>query len=79
MSTRSHATAKKRQRELARMERQREKIAKRMQRKIEKLSPGLEEGADQVTADQVTADQVTADQDTSGGPSEPLMNTTEQR
>lgn len=35
MSTRSHTSFQKRQKELARMEKQREKAAKRMQRRIE--------------------------------------------
>jgi len=34
VSTRSHTTFKKRQREIARMEKQRDKIAKRAQRKL---------------------------------------------
>ena len=39
MATRSHTTYKKRQKELARLEKQRDKAAKRMQRKLEKHSP----------------------------------------
>lgn len=38
MATRSHTTYKKRQKELARLEKQRDKAAKRMQRKLEKQS-----------------------------------------
>lgn len=41
MATRSHTTFKKRQKELARVEKQRDKVAKREQRKIEKgTGPG---------------------------------------
>ena len=39
MATRSHTTYKKRQKELARLEKQREKMARRMQRKLEKNHP----------------------------------------
>jgi len=39
MATRSQTTHKKRQRELARMEKQRDKVARRAQRKLEKLNP----------------------------------------
>ncbi len=38
MASRSRTTFKKRQKELARMEKQRDKAAKRMQRKAEKLT-----------------------------------------
>ena len=38
MSTRGRTTFQKRQKELARMEKQREKMARRAQRKLEKLS-----------------------------------------
>jgi hypothetical protein len=41
MASRSRTTFKKRQKELARMEKQRDKAAKRMQRKAEKLSGGI--------------------------------------
>jgi hypothetical protein len=47
MASRPHTTYKKRQKELARMEKQRDKAAKRMQRKLEKKSPdadGMIEG-----------------------------------
>jgi hypothetical protein len=40
MASRSRTTFKKRQKELARMEKQRDKAAKRMQRKAEKLTGG---------------------------------------
>jgi hypothetical protein len=36
MATRSHTTFKKRQKELARLDRQRDKVAKRAERKLEK-------------------------------------------
>jgi hypothetical protein len=39
MASRSHTTFQKRQKELARLEKQREKFEKRKQRKLEKLSP----------------------------------------
>lgn len=41
MASRSRTTFKKRQKELARMEKQRDKAAKRMQRKTMKLAGGL--------------------------------------
>lgn len=40
MPTRSHTTFKKRQKELARMEKQRDKAARRMQRKLEHKQSG---------------------------------------
>jgi hypothetical protein len=40
MGTRSATTLKKRQKELARMEKQRDKAARRLQRKAEKLAGG---------------------------------------
>ena len=40
MASRPHTTYKKRQKELARMEKQRDKAAKRLQRKLEKQSVG---------------------------------------
>jgi hypothetical protein len=40
MATRSRSTFKKRQKEIARMEKQRDKAAKRMQRKLQKQAPG---------------------------------------
>lgn len=45
MATRSHTTYKKRQKELARLEKQRDKAAKRMQRKLEKGSSDTGESA----------------------------------
>jgi len=55
MAMRSRTTFKKRQKELARQEKQRDKAARRLQRKLEKHSPetgdvavdDLEEGADE--------------------------------
>jgi len=47
MATRSRTSFQKRQKEIARMEKQRDKAAKRMQRKLEKKSPdadGMIEG-----------------------------------
>jgi hypothetical protein len=40
MATRSRSTFKKRQKEIARMEKQRDKAAKRMERKLQKQTPG---------------------------------------
>ncbi|MBZ5724461.1 MAG: hypothetical protein LAP87_05640 [Acidobacteriia bacterium] len=40
MGMRSGTTFKKRQKEIARMEKQRDKFAKRLQRKVEKQNPG---------------------------------------
>jgi hypothetical protein len=50
MGTRSHTTYKKRQKELARQDKQREKAAKRAQRKLEKQTIGSdhEEGIEPV-------------------------------
>ena len=39
MASRPHTTYKKRQKELARMEKQRDKAAKRLQRKLDKNNP----------------------------------------
>jgi hypothetical protein len=44
MAMRSRTTFKKRQKELARQEKQRDKAARRVQRKMEKGSPGSGEG-----------------------------------
>jgi hypothetical protein len=78
MASRSRTTFKKRQKELARMEKQRDKAAKRMQRKTMKLAGGLPdldgepqegfeiEGAETETADTETADTATADAATCG-------------
>ena len=43
MASRSRTTLKKRQRELARLEKQREKTVKRMQRKLEKHPPDIDD------------------------------------
>jgi len=51
MGMRSGTTFKKRQKEIARMEKQRDKFAKRLQRKVEKQSP---ESADQPPDDSIT-------------------------
>ncbi len=48
MAMRSRTTFKKRQRELARQEKQRDKVARRLQRKLEKNSP---EGGDGLAED----------------------------
>jgi len=40
MASRPHTTQKKRQRELARLEKQRDKVAKRLQRKLERRPLG---------------------------------------
>jgi hypothetical protein len=48
MAMRSRTTYKKRQKELARQEKQRDKVARRLQRKLEKNSP---EGGDGLTED----------------------------
>jgi len=44
MAMRSRTTFKKRQKELARQEKQRDKAARRVQRKLEKGSPGSGDG-----------------------------------
>jgi len=46
MASRSRTTFKKRQKEIARMEKQRDKAAKRMQRKAEKLAGHVEPDMD---------------------------------
>jgi hypothetical protein len=52
MATRSRTTFKKRQKEIARMEWQRDKAAKRMQRKLtEKQPEGTDEPSDSLTSD----------------------------
>jgi hypothetical protein len=52
MAMRSRTTFKKRQKELARQEKQRDKVARRLQRKLEKNSPdggdGLAEDGDDI-------------------------------
>ena len=52
MAMRSRTTFKKRQKELARQEKQRDKVARRLQRKLEKNSPeggaGLSEDGDEI-------------------------------
>ncbi len=48
MGMRSGTTFKKRQKEIARMEKQRDKFAKRLQRKVEKNSPGYVESTDEL-------------------------------
>lgn len=49
MASRSRTTFKKRQKEIARMEKQQEKAAKRMQRKAEKLAGHHEPGTEATT------------------------------
>jgi hypothetical protein len=44
MAMRSRTTFKKRQKELARQEKQRDKVARRLQRKLEKHAPETGEG-----------------------------------
>ena len=73
MASRSRTTFKKRQKELARMEKQRDKAAKRVQRKTMKLAGGLPdldgespegseiEGAETEAADTETGEPTTAD------------------
>ena len=48
MAQRSRATLKKRQRELARQEKQRDKVARREQRKMDKNNPGAEGDTDDI-------------------------------
>jgi len=55
MAMRSRTTFKKRQKELARQEKQRDKVARRLQRKLEKNSPDSPEGGDQ--SDQLDGDE----------------------
>lgn len=50
MATRSRTSSQKRQKELARLERQREKAAKRMQRKLEKQTSGVDQSAAETPA-----------------------------
>lgn len=57
MATRSRSTFKKRQKELARMEKQRDKAAKRVQRKLEKQIGGIQ------TDDTVEEDLFAGDED----------------
>ena len=78
MASRSRTTFKKRQKELARMEKQRDKAAKRIQRKTLKLAGGLPdldgespegseiEGVETETADTETGETATADAATAG-------------
>ena len=71
MPTRSHTTFKKRQKELARQEKQRDKAAKRMQRKIEKTLPGYgEETPEEGTEGSLALDEAGPDLETphQGGP-----------
>jgi len=51
MPTRSRTTFKKRQKELARMEKQRDKAARRMQRKLDPKESGEPEAAPEATDD----------------------------
>ena len=52
MATRSRTTFKKRQKEIARMEWQRDKAAKRMQRKLTEKQPGgTDEPSENLTSD----------------------------
>ena len=46
MAARSQTSSKKRQKELARQEKQKEKVARRAQRKLEKLLPDAEPSPD---------------------------------
>jgi hypothetical protein len=58
MASRSRTTFKKRQKEIARMEKQRDKAAKRMQRKAEKLA-GHVEPDQEVASDEVASEEMT--------------------
>lgn len=70
MATRSRTTFKKRQKEIARMEWQRDKAAKRMQRKLtEKHPEGTDEASDGLTSDGLTSDGLTSDSLTPEEPS----------
>lgn len=51
MAMRSRTTFKKRQKELARQEKQRDKAARRVQRKLEKNTPGSGDDADTLDGD----------------------------
>jgi hypothetical protein len=58
MATRSRTTFKKRQKEIARMEWQRDKAAKRMQRKLtEKQPENADEPSDSLTSDTLTPEE----------------------
>ena len=63
MPTRSRTTFKKRQKELARMEKQRDQAARRMQRKLQPSEP------DTGATDEVTTDEAA----TSEGPTDDLL------
>ena len=56
MASRSRTTFEKRRKELARMEKQRDKAAKRQQRKLQKTAPGSEETDDLDHADDLDHD-----------------------
>lgn len=64
MPTRSRTTFKKRQKELARMEKQRDKAARRMQRKLQpsEADPSAtdEAATDEVVTDEAATDEVVA-------------------
>jgi hypothetical protein len=58
MATRSRTTFKKRQKEIARMEWQRDKAAKRMQRKLaEKQPESADEPSDSLTTENLTPEE----------------------
>lgn len=65
MATRSRTTFKKRQKEIARMEWQRDKAAKRMQRKLTGKQPGEESTAEH--SDSLTSDTLTPEEPSSVG------------
>ncbi len=68
MAARSHSTFKKRQKEIARMEKQRDKAARRMQRKL--VAKGSSESATS-ESDATEPGELTNPPDTpSGGPGE---------
>lgn len=61
MAMRSRTTFKKRQKELARQEKQRDKAARRLQRKLQKNSPEIGEGPGEDGEDAIEADAIEAD------------------
>jgi hypothetical protein len=64
MASRSRTTFKKRQKELARMEKQRDKAAKRMQRKAEKLAGGVPGADDDMLLDAESSESAESPENT---------------
>jgi hypothetical protein len=58
MATRSHTTFQKRQKELARMEKQRDKVEKRNQRKLEKPEGEVDDSISMESTDRATQQEI---------------------